>query len=57
MPLTKKEQIEFEKMVRERCKAEGTPGSWIKKVADFLFEMTGDVNWRMSVANKFDKKT
>ncbi len=50
MPFTKKEQEKFENMVSEQCSADCSRKEWIKKVADFLFEMTGDVNWRMAVS-------
>lgn len=54
MPFTKREQKQFEKMIRDNCKVEGNAKKWIKRVADFLFELTGDVNWRMSVFNKYE---
>ena len=54
MPFTKEEQKQFEKMVSEQCSANCSRKTWIKKVADFLYEMTGDVNWRMAV-NKFER--
>ncbi len=54
MPFTEKEQKRFEDMVSNRCKTGGSRKAWIKKVADFLFEMTGDVNWRMAVFNTYE---
>ena len=55
MAFTKKEQKQFEKMVRERCSPGGKAvKKWIANVADFLFDLTGDVNLRMSIFNTYE---
>jgi len=55
MPFTKEEQIRFEKMLLEGCRpTEEEPKKWIKKVADFIFELTGNVNFRMDIFNKYE---
>lgn len=56
MPFTEKEQLQFEEMVKNNCSADCSKDKWIKKVADFLFNLTGDVNWRMSIGNKYNAR-
>ena len=53
MPFTKDEQLQFEKMVKDKLVCDCPSRQWIKKVADFLFEMTGDVNRRMAIFVKY----
>lgn len=45
MPLTEKEQKTFEDMFSEICVKDDA--AFIDSLADLIFEMTGDVNFRM----------
>ena len=48
MPFTKKEQRIFEKMFWDVCDLESkTDKGKLEKLADLLFELTGNVNLRM----------
>ena len=58
MPLTKKEQKTFEKMFHEITDVH-TDSRFMDKIADLIFEMTGNVNLRMrlfGIAQKLDSK-
>lgn len=54
MPFTKQEQNDFAKLVQKRCKPKGKAKRYIKQVADFLFDLTGDVNLRMAIFNRYE---
>lgn len=48
MPFTEKEQSQFEKMFWDVCDAECKSNKGkVEKLADLLFDLTGNVNLRM----------
>ena len=52
MPFTKKEQKDFEQMFWDVCEAETESNKKkLEKLADLLFNLTGNVNLRMWLFN------